>query len=108
MKILASLLMLVVVLHSACMGRCLGQQSTTKPPCHHEEEPSKKDSNLCSEGPALEAKNSPTLKCTLDLVSAPCVVATMPNALTPEWENDSTPHFETDWPPLLRITVLQI
>jgi hypothetical protein len=108
MKILASLLMLVVVLHSACMGRCLGKQSSTKPPCHHEEETSKNDSNLCSEGPALQAKSSPALKCTLDLVSVPSVVRTMAGALTPASETDSASHFETASPPLLRITVLRI
>ena len=81
MKILASILVCVIVLHGACMARCTGQQSrialpTAVPPCHHpdgspEGNDSPMRSNTCSEGPALEAKTCSTLRCSLEAAGLP-------------------------------------
>jgi hypothetical protein len=79
-KILASILVFVFVLHGACMARCTGEQSritlpTAVPPCHHPDgSPEGNDSplrsNTCSEGPALEAKTCP-LRCSLEAAGLP-------------------------------------
>jgi hypothetical protein len=80
-KILASILVCVIVLHGACMARCTGEQSritlpAAVPPCHHPDgSPERNDSplrsNACSEGPALEAKTFPTLRCSLETAGLP-------------------------------------
>ena len=98
--------MLLILAHGACMGRCLGEESSAKPPCHDQEETPEHESNLCSEGPALEAKTSPVLKCTMDGVDLPRAVP-IP-ALTHAWQSDSALFFETVSPPPLQLTVLRI
>jgi hypothetical protein len=80
-KVLASILACVIVLHGACMARCSGEQSritlpTAIPPCHHPDgSPEGNDSplrsNTCLEGPALEAKTCPTLRCSLEAAALP-------------------------------------
>ena len=84
MKILASILVCVIVLHGACMARCTGEQSRITlpkavPPCHHPDgSPDGNDSpvrsNTCSEGPALEAKTCPSLRCSLEVAGLPDLV----------------------------------
>ena len=77
-KILGSLLILLIALHSACMAQCVGEgthtaKETTAPPCEHHQTQSgtpngagsSSPSTSCSEGPALEAKISTLVKCTL-------------------------------------------
>jgi hypothetical protein len=83
-KILASTLVCVIVLHGACLARCTGEQSritlpTAVPPCHHPDgSPNGNDSpvrsNTCFEGPALEAKTCPTLRCSLEAAGLPELV----------------------------------
>lgn len=107
MKIFASLMTLVLVLHCACIGRCLGQQSSAQPPCHHQKDTPKQDSSLCSEGSALAAKTAPVLKCTMDWAAVPGVAELGPT-LTHAWHTDSARLFETNSPPLLRPAVLRI
>jgi hypothetical protein len=81
-KILGSFLILMIALHSACMAQCLGEGShatkeSTAPPCDHHQSgmPSGTDSSptsaTCSEGPALEAKTSPVVKCSLSPAAIP-------------------------------------
>ena len=98
MKALASLLVVIVLLHCACIGRCWAEAFT--PPCH--EDPQEPETSLCSEGPALEAKASPVVKCILETVDelsfAPVLLAYA----------DFPMPFETVSPPLLRQTVLRI
>ena len=87
MKTLASLLILMIALHGACMAQCVGEGShavkeATAPPCEHHQSgtPNGTDSpapsTTCSEGPALEAKTSPLVKCSLSPAAIPGVITT--------------------------------
>src|SRR5262245_49310284 len=77
-KVLASLLIVMIALHTACMAQCLAETSQpihkSAAPCHGEKE-TNHDSHssaplTCSEGPALETKLSPVQKCA----SCPAIV----------------------------------
>lgn len=85
MKALASFLIVIIALHSACMAQCMGEGShvakeTAAPPCEHHQpgtpdgDDSQAPSTTCAEGPALEAKMSSILKCFLTLAAMPGVV----------------------------------
>jgi hypothetical protein len=109
MKVLASLLLLVVLVHCACIGRCWGEEAISlinaTPPCHQHEgkdSPDGKSANLCSEGPALEAKTS--LVVGAAWVVAP--VLALPLTLTPH--NDFSLLFDPVSPPLRYVSVLRI
>jgi len=105
MKSFASLLMALILLHSACMGRCLAQETTKQPPCHQQEENSQPDFNLCSEGPSLEAKSSP-VKCTMDVGVVPSTAAVLTHFPVSAMEPPDYPELIS--PSLSRLTVLRI
>jgi hypothetical protein len=74
-KVLASILTCLILLHCVCLARCLGEGSRIArlavPPCHQSHgTPAQNDVPMplstCLGGPALEAKSLPTLKCALD------------------------------------------
>jgi hypothetical protein len=115
-RVLASILTCLIVLHGACMARCVGEKArmvpqSAAPPCH---QPQKSDQNnapmplnTCLAGPALEAKSFPSLKCCLDTavmtVAGPPPASTLFSLLreTPMEQ----PHIA---PPLLLLSVLRI
>src|SRR5262245_24768456 len=76
----------MIALHSVCLAQCLGEGSqpvkeTSSPPCDHHQNgvPNSNDSTApsatCSEGPALEAKTSPLIKCCLVLAPMPDIAS---------------------------------
>jgi hypothetical protein len=99
-KLFASLLMVVILLHCACMGGCLGQAVSVKPPCHEQEETPQHDANWCSEGPATEVKTAPVILPGAIPVPAATSLAS--------WQRESSARFEPVSPPLLRLPVLRI
>jgi len=105
-KTLATILTCLIVLHGACMARCIGEGSgmapqPAVPPCHHNQETPHQNNapmpiNTCLGGPALEAKSFPTLKCVLDSAMPPCFVAAV--ALTTDTPADAA---SMERPPIL-------
>ena len=95
MKGLALLLMAVVLLHSACLGRCWGETAAV-PPCHQQDG---EDSLVCAEGPAIETKTS--------TAAEPCA-APIPGSLALAWHSDPSIQLKTVSPPLLQLSVLRI
>jgi hypothetical protein len=82
-RVLASLLILMIALHTACMAQCLAEtsqpfQKSAVPPCHHEDGTKQSHSPVpltCSEGPALEAKLSSLQQCASCTAAVPVVSA---------------------------------
>jgi hypothetical protein len=67
------------------------------------------DSNLCSEGPVLEAKGSPAPKCSLEFTDVPCVASrTAAITATTDRPADSALHPKPAIRLLLLLTVLRI
>src|SRR5438477_463883 len=111
MKIVAAVLMTVVLVHGACMSRCLGEENAraATPPCHHHQgTPKHETSSSCVEGFALEANASPVLKCSLDAVSMPCETIIVTSSLSVSYFGNVPLYVDAISPPLLRPTVLRI
>jgi len=116
-KILASLLTCLIVLHGACMARCVAEGSRTAsqsavPPCHHPQGTPDQNSapmpvNTCLGGPALEAKSLPNLKCSLALAALPLVVPELASTIdSPLNQTEIEQPYVS--PPLLLRSVLRI
>jgi len=116
-KILASILACLIVLHGACMARCIGERShsvpqSAVPPCHTSHGTQDRNDapmpiNTCLGGPALEAKSLPNLKCVFDIAALPGTVPLL--ATTVDRPLDGTP-IERPYlsPPLRLPTILRI
>ena len=88
---LASILACLIVLHAACMARCIGEASyvvpqSAVPPCHDSHgTPDRNDGpmlvNTCLGGPALEAKSLLNLKCTLATAALPVTLPVLATAV---------------------------
>ena len=71
MKALASILTLLIALHSQCGAQCLGAEAPRpeQPPCHqHAGNPQtpSPDQNPCGQAQTLESKIGPISRCALD------------------------------------------
>jgi hypothetical protein len=117
---MASILTCLILLHGACMARCLAEGARTGrapvqpagPPCHQSHGTPAQDNaplplNTCLGGPALEAKSLPILKCVLDIaVLHDVILDLVSTADNPQGESPVQPARMV--PPLLLHSVLRI
>jgi hypothetical protein len=114
-RFLVSILTCLIMLHSACMMRCMGEssghaQQSAVPPCHQSEESTEQvpmTSTTCSEGPALEAKSHLALKCSLEIAGWHNVVPT-PLSTADFLAQEDPPQASPISPSLARHSVLRV
>ena len=124
MKVLGSVLILVIAVHSQCLNACpielLLAATSAEPPCHQARgaSPNSTDgsgtheTNACGLGLVVEAKAAPKLKSSLDAFSLP--VLSMPPVVSGVYSQTTAvsltlyPTVESSSPPLPQRPILRI